>query len=195
MRTADASGGETELAQGMQPFVGAGRLLFTRLAAGSGGNLYHLLLPPGTAEPGPAEMLQQLPVHEWDAALSPDGTLLAYTSGDAGQSDVILRTYKQTGQWQVSSAGGSSAVWSPRGDALYYRDIPGQIMRVDVRATPSVTLGAPQPVPRPSSFLRAWDTTLSSDGTRLLMVQEAKTDEQRAASLAVVQNWFAGFRK
>lgn len=180
----------------MQPFVGAGRLIFSRITAGSGGDLYHQLLPPGNAPPGPAEMLQQLPEHEWESALSPDGTLMAYTSGDAGQSEVILRTYpKQTGQWQVSSAGGSSAVWSPRGDALCYRDVPGQIMRVDVRATPYVTLGAPQVVPRPASLLARVGYDISSDGTRLLMVQEAKTDEQRAASLAVVQNWFAAFKK
>jgi hypothetical protein len=28
----------------------------------------------------------------------------------------------------------------------------------------------------------------------MLMVQEVKTDEQRAASLAVVQNWLAGVK-
>lgn len=180
----------------MQPFVSAGRLVFSRLTAGTGGDLYHLLLPPGDGRPASAEVLQQLPEHEWESALSPDGTLLAYNSGDAGQSEVILRTYpKQTGQWLVSSAGGSAAVWSPRGDALYYRDIAGQIMRVDVRATLSVTLGAPPLVPRPANLLARVGYDISPDGTRLLMVQEAKTDEQRAASLAVVQNWFAGFRK
>jgi hypothetical protein len=31
-----------------------------------------------------------------------------------------------------------------------------------------------------------------ADGKQLLMVQEVKTDEQRAASLALVQNWLAG---
>jgi Tol biopolymer transport system component len=155
-----------------------------------------VLLPAGDAPPGPAEMLQQLREHEWESALSPDGTLLAYSSGDAGQSEVILRTYpKLTGQWPVSSGGGSSAVWTPRGDALYYRDVPGQIWRVDVRSTPSVTLGSPQLVQRPPSLIARVGYDISSDGTRLLMVQEAKTDEQRAASLAVVQNWFAAFRK
>jgi hypothetical protein len=52
------------------------------------------------------ELVQQLPVHEWELSLSPDGTLLAYLSGDIEQSEMILRTYPtQTGQWQVWSAG------------------------------------------------------------------------------------------
>ena len=66
-----------------------------------------------------------------------------------------MRTYPaQTGQWQVSSSGGSLAEWSPRGDAIYYRDVPGEIMRVTVRTTrSSVTLDSPTPVKRPSSLL------------------------------------------
>jgi Tol biopolymer transport system component len=196
MRAADGSGGPTEIGPGMQPFAGAGRLVFPRVVAGSRGDLYHLALPPGDAPPGAATLLQQLPQHESWPALSPDGTLLAFIRGDLGQSEVILRTFPNpTGQWQVSSDGGGLAVWSRRGDALYYRDVPGQILRVEVRRTPSLTLGAPQVVTRPSSLVARTGFDVSLDGTRLLMVQETKTDEQRAASLAVVQNWFAAFRK
>ena len=195
MRAADGSGGETELASGMQPFVSAAHLLFVRVNAGRGGDLYRSLLPPGGA-PGSEEKVQELPVHEWEPALSPDGRFLSYSMGDPGQSEVILRTYpSQTGQWQVSSAGGSYPVWSPRGDALYYRDVPGQVMRVDVRTSPSVTLGTPQVIRRPPNLIARVGFDVSKDGTRLLMVQEAKSDEQRAASLAVVQNWFASFKR
>ena len=104
-----------------------------------------------------------------------------HSSGDIGPSEVILRTYPaQTGQWQVSSAGGSLAVWSPRSDAIYYRDLPGQIMRVAVRRNrSSVTLDTPTPVARPSSLLARVGYDISRDGKRLLMVQEVKTDEQR----------------
>ena len=42
---------------------------------------------------------------------------------------------------------------------------------------------------------RAVGFDISRDGKRLLMVQEVKTDEQRTASLAVVQNWLAGVKK
>jgi Tol biopolymer transport system component len=121
--------------------------------------------------------------------------LLAYSRGDVGQTDVILRTYPgETGQWQVSSAGGSSPVWSPRGDALYYRDASGQVIRVDVRTTPEVTLGAATVIKRPFSLVARAGFDVSRDGTRLLMVEEVGTGAVRQTSLAVVQNWLAVFR-
>ena len=55
-----------------------------------------------------------------------------------------------------------------------------------------MTLDTPTPVARPSSLLARVGFDISRDGKRLLMVQEVKTDEQRVASLAVVQNWLAG---
>jgi hypothetical protein len=73
--------------------------------------------------------------------------------------------------------------------------VAGQIMRVDVRSSPAVSLGTPRHVDRPSNLLARGGFDVSPDGTRLLMVQETKTDEQRAVSLAVVQNWLAEFRK
>lgn len=196
MRAANGSGSETVVTPGLLPSIGAGRLLFSRIAPGAGGDLYHLLLPPNGGAPGKPEMLQQLPTHEWEPALSADGTLLAYTSGDAGQSEVILRTYPGTaGQWQVSSSGGSLPVWSRSGDALYYCDTPGNIFRVDVGSTPTVSLGTPRLMTRPSNMLARVGYDISADDRRLLMVQEVRTDEQRSAALAVVQNWSAAFRK
>jgi serine/threonine-protein kinase len=193
MRAADGSGPETILADGMQPRFAAGRVLYTKLGPGTAGDLFHLLLPPD-APPGPPEMLQQRREHEWEPALSPDGTLLAYSFGDVGQSEVNLQTYpKQTGQWQVSSAGGGNAVWSPHGDAIYYREPQGQIMRVAVRATPTVTLGAPTLVARPSNLIARVGFDVSADGSRLLMVEEVAPEAQRAAAVAVVQNWLAEF--
>jgi hypothetical protein len=94
----------------------------------------------------------------------------------------------------VSATGGSSAVWSPHGDALYYRDPSGQIFRASVNTTSAVTLGAPQPVSRTSALLARFGFDVSSDG-RLLIVRDVKTDDQRVPSVAVVQNWFAAFSK
>ncbi len=67
-------------------------------------------------------------------------------------------------------------------------------MRVAVRRNRSLTLDTPTLL----LVLRACSRVgfdISRDGKRLLMVQEVKTDEQRAASLAVVQNWLAGVKK
>ena len=72
----------------------------------------------------------------------------------------------------MSSAGGASAVWSPLSDAIYYRDISGEVVRVDVRTKPSVTLGAPTIITRPSGLVARVGFDVSCDGTRLLMVEE-----------------------
>jgi hypothetical protein len=51
---------------------------------------------------------------------------------------MTLRTYPtQTGQWQVSSAGSSFAVWSPRSDAIYYRDVLQEV-KTDEQRTASL---------------------------------------------------------
>jgi serine/threonine protein kinase/Tol biopolymer transport system component len=197
-RRADASSPQIELFRGVQPSVGrrGGELVIVRQEDGKGGGLWQTKFPPGDLPPAEPTVLQQTPVHEWEPALSPDGTLLAYSSGDLGQSEIMLRRFPQsTGQWQVSASGGSLPVWNRAGDKLYFRDNPGQIYVVDVKTNPDVRLSAPRPIPRPASVIARTGFDLSRDGKRLLMMRTVKTDATRGPSLAVVQNWYAEFRK
>jgi eukaryotic-like serine/threonine-protein kinase len=194
-RPADGSAGEVVLTRGMQPTIAAGRLVFAR-GANANLDLFHMASPHAAADSGTPQGLEESPVNETGPALSPDGTLLAYSLGNQGNTEVILRTYPAaTGRWQVSSGGGALAVWSPRGDALYYRTVSGAVMRVDVGRTPTVTLGTPREVRRPSRLIARVGFDVSPDGKRLLMVDEMTGDEQRGTSVAVAQNWFAAFKK
>ena len=194
-RPADGSAGEVVLTSGMQPTIAAGRLVFAR-GADRNFDLFHMASPHAGADPGTPQGLEESPASEVEPALSPDGTLLAYSLGNQGDTEVILRTYPAaTGRWQVSSGGGALAVWSPRGDALYYRTISGALMRVDVRRTPTVTLGTPRMIQRPSRLVARVGYDVSPDGKRLLMVEEITGDAQRGTSVTVAQNWFAAFRK
>lgn len=193
-RPADGSAGEVVLATGMMPTIAAGRLVFAR-GANKGLDLFHMA-SPDAGDPGTPEGLEESPASELQPALSPDGTLLAYSLGNEGDTEVILRTYPAaTQRWQVSSGGGMLPVWSPRGDALYYRTIPGAVMRVDVGRTPTVTLGTPREVRRPSRLIARVGYDVSPDGKRLLMVDEGTGDVQRGTSVTVAQNWFAAFKK
>jgi Tol biopolymer transport system component len=160
-------------------------------------DLFHMAAPDVGADPaGTTQGLEQSPESEMQPALSPDGTLLAYSLGNQGSTEVILRTYPAaTERWQVSSGGGALAVWSPRGDALYYVTVSGALMRVDVRRTPTVMLGAPRELRRPSRLVARVGYDVSPDGKRLLMVDEATGGEQRGTSVTVAQNWFAAFKK
>jgi Tol biopolymer transport system component len=194
-RPADGSAGEVVVGRGMMPTIAAGRLVFAR---GGNGNtdLFHMAWPDAGADPGTPQRLEESPASEVQPALSPDGTLLAYALGNQGDTEVILRTYPAASErWQVSSGGGTAPVWSPRGDALYYRTVSGAVMRVDVRRTPTVTLGTPREVRRPSRLVARVGYDVSPDGKRLLMVDEATGGEQRGTSVTVAQNWFAAFKK
>ena len=48
----------------------------------------------------------------------------------------------RTGQWQVSSAGGSLAVWSPRSDAIYYRDLHWRLITLPFPAVAGQSPGS-----------------------------------------------------
>jgi hypothetical protein len=193
LRRADASEPQISLFRGIQPFVGrGGRLLFVRLEAGQGGGLWHTVLNPGAGPVEPPTLFQQTPFHESEPALSPDGTLLAYTRGNQGQSDVVVRRYPQgPGLWNVSGAGGLLPQWSPSGDKLYYRDQTGQIHVVDVHGGREIRLGSPRAVPRPANLIARTGFDISRDGKQILLTRQTQPEGARGPRLTVVQNWLA----
>jgi serine/threonine protein kinase len=171
MLPADGSGTAVELSKGTQPHMADNtHLVFSQLHPGTGGDLWHMLLPPGQPPPQ-AELLQRQDLHEWDPALSPDATLLAYSAGDPSDPEIMLRRYpEQAGQWQVSTNHGQMAVWNRHGTAIYYKDLQGLIYAVDVSTKPELTLSPPRLVERPASLLAKQGFDISPDGTRLLTV-------------------------
>ena len=77
--------------------------------------------------------------------VSPDGTLVAYISGEVGQDEVFLTRFPSgEGKWQISSEGGGWTLFSPRGDALFYRAPDSAFMRVEISAGAEVKIGQPR---------------------------------------------------
>ena len=76
--------------------------------------------------------------HEWQPALSPDGTLVAYVVGDPNDTpQVVLRRYPVSDElWQVSAVG-TVPSWSPDSKTLYFKDI-------SVRSSASTSRASPQ---------------------------------------------------
>ena len=194
-RAADGSGEETRLVEGMYPSLASGHLVFSRVVPGRASDIFRMPLEAG-ASVAPVPVVDG-PEPEFEPALSPDGSLLAYVSGPGGQSEVILRTFPiQTRQWRVSSSGGSTPVWSRRGDVLYYRSASGPtVFRVDVQRSPTLSLSTPRSITRPSTLLARTGFDVSLDGTRLLMVQEVKADDSKEPALAVVHHWGAMLKR
>jgi eukaryotic-like serine/threonine-protein kinase len=79
-------------------------------------NIDALVLPERTVTP-----VLRGPSSESNAALSPDGTLLAYMSDENGTLEVFIRSFPEISRkWQISKAGGAEPHWRKDSRELYY---------------------------------------------------------------------------
>ena len=124
-------------------------------------------------------------------SFSPDGEWLAYSSGAGGRSEVYVVRYpfgQSTRPILLSREGGIEPVWSPAGDALYFRD-GRRWYRVPRHES------GPEPFGDPEFFaegnfldLPGLEYSVSPDGSRLLLVRSM--GEPTTTVLNVVTDWF-----
>ncbi len=128
------------------------------------------------------------------ATFSPDGRWMAYTSNQSGRDEVYMRPWPAADeQYQVSTAGGTGAVWAADGRRLVYSD-GRRVVAVDVTVNasgaPRFRAGTPSPLTDGRVLLqRVGNYDLAADGTRLVIVEGASTDSRVATELRVVFNW------
>jgi len=127
-----------------------------------------------------------LPLAEHDeshARFSPDGRWIIYVSDDSGQEEIYLRSYPiRGGRWMVSGNGGNAPAWSPKGNEIFYQDLPGgKLLSSSFRSLPSVEIGTAQPLLEPLG--RQFD--VSPDGMRFVMVKSVTP-----GAINIVINWF-----
>ena len=138
--------------------------------------------------------LVETPFDEIMPALSPDGRWLAYSSNESGTFETFVRPFPdaQSAKWQVSTAGGLDARWSPDGRELMYWTGAGQLWSVPVLPGTTFVTGQAHALPIDGSRyvgqIGAWDIT--PDGKRFLMIRQAlgKSEERE---LVVVENLLA----
>jgi Tol biopolymer transport system component len=92
------------------------------------------------------------------------------------------------GRWPVSRNGGTSPVWSKRGDELFYFSADGQLMSAPVRSQPGFSVGEGKTVLAARYVAGAGTYDVSPDGQRFLMIKDA------GAQIVVVENWFEELR-
>ena len=127
---------------------------------------------------------------EREAAISPDGTLVAYTSDETGSREVFVTRFPEgSGKWKASSGGGSSPDWSRKTGDLYYES-SSRIWEVPVTTEPTVSIGTPTELFYSASLSRDWD--VSNDGQRFLMIRD-HVPEGGGRSVVLVSNWAAAF--
>jgi serine/threonine-protein kinase len=130
------------------------------------------------------------------AAFSPDGNWIAYTSNQSGRDEVYVRPWPAADQeYQVSTGGGTGAVWSGDSRRIIYAD-GRRIVAVDVTSAPGTsqfTVAPPQPLIHGRVPLqRVGNYDLARDG-RLVIVEasDARVDHD----LRIVFNWIEELRR
>jgi serine/threonine protein kinase/Tol biopolymer transport system component len=160
-----------------------------------------------------AAPILQAPFNQSEARLSPDGRWVAYQSNESGRFEVYVMpfgaatavesggTNNTGGKWQVSSAGGSLAIWRRDGRELFFLSADNRLMAATVNGQGSAfEIGVVRTLfevrPRPGSYLGYGSGDVygvSPDGQRFL-VNTAMVG-QETAPVTLVVNWAAALRK
>ena len=149
------------------------------------------ILSVSLRNPSTMKALLETRAYESGARLSPDGRWMTYVSNETGRNEVYLTPFPGVGErHQVSTAGGTQALWNPNGKEIFYR-IDDKMMAVDVTTSPTPRLSPPRLLFEARYAYGAGITIpnfdISRDGQRFIMVKP----ESGAGRLNVMLNWFA----
>ena len=155
---------------------------------------------------GELQWIQDSPFLEANAAFSPDGQWIAYTSTESGRNQVYVRPVAGAGRWQISDAGGSYPRFNSNGREIFYRTDAGiMVASLDVEGT-SLRTGKPRQV-FAGRFLGGLtgigiagntfaDYDVAPDGSRFVMFPASEESEEGQPGLVtLVSNWFADLER
>ncbi len=129
------------------------------------------------------------------AAISPDGRWLAYTSITAGGRDVYVTPFPgMTTSRLVSRDGGSEPRWAHSGRELFYKS-GDQLMVVPVVPGPTLTLGVPRALFSVDGYASARNRQqydVAPDDRRFIMIKEP---ENTPGEVVYVENWFTELKE
>ena len=176
-----------------------------RLAGTLSGDLWFLHMVatgPPLAGSGPASALPwsqavriQTPFTERDPVFSPDGRWIAFSSDQAGSSEIFVRSYPDLGEPQRITLDGSAGepVWSRDGREIFYRRNTA-VMAVTVTGGSTLTAGPPRQLFEgkfATSAVGGRNYDVAPDGQHFVMVSLEPEPEAGAREIRVVRNWSA----
>ncbi len=144
---------------------------------------------------GEAFPLLQSEFLEVRPSFSPDGQWFAYESNESGRSEIYVRRFPgPSGQWQVSTDGGTEPNWGANGTEIYYLDSGGNLVSVPVETGATLTAGLPEQLFSPPLFptIQRERYVVSRDGKRFLVLSTPSGEAVRPTT--VVLNWHAGLQ-
>jgi Tol biopolymer transport system component/predicted Ser/Thr protein kinase len=177
-------------------------LLFTSENAKTSFDLWALPLnataTTGSEKPKPFP-IAQTEFGESQARFSRDSRWIAYVSNQSGKAEVYLQPFAPSfdgtstggGKTIVSKGGGTRPTWRSDGKELYYADLEGKALAVEIITNPTLKVGIPQPLFQMASNASGWD--VGADGKRFLVA--AQVSESMPAPFTVVLNWQAALKK
>ncbi|MFC1639843.1 TolB family protein, partial [Gemmatimonadota bacterium] len=132
--------------------------------------------------------------NETNPSLSPDGRWMLYVSDESGQLEAYVTRFPDVdqGKWQVSTDGGTEAMWSHSGREIFYIDGGGQMVAAEVATSPVFEVRSRNVLFDPSSwridaqFSQYFDVSLDDQG--FLMVRKVGGDD--APEVILVENFF-----
>ena len=173
--------GDPGVAENVEAWSSDGRYLaFVRTGITGLSDVYALPLF-GAAKPFP---IANSRFREDEPRFSFDDRWLAYVSDDAGPWQVYVVSFPEPiRKYQISSTGGAAPHWRRDGGELYYLDLDGKLMAVNVAGTEDLTFGVPRLLFDTRLVVTPFSDQLrvSPDGQRfLLKVPDATTDHGRS---------------
>ena len=130
------------------------------------------------------------------AEISPDGRYIAYQSNESGRTEIYVRPFPlvDSGHWQISTGGGTRAVWARSGRELFYLDASNTLIAVPVQTSGSTFTAFNQAKVFDGKYSEPFPARhydVSADGQRFLMLKDTAAGDPNAtpASLVVVLNW------
>jgi Tol biopolymer transport system component len=149
------------------------------------------------------EPVVQTPFLERNATVSPDGRWMAYESNASTRPEIYVRPYPNvsTGQWLVSTNGGTRPLWAHSGRELFYLAPDGALMRVALEAGVTWAAGVPTRLfagpylDADANALVGRTYDISLDDRRFLMIKDQDARAATGPSLIVVEHWTEELKK
>jgi Tol biopolymer transport system component len=161
---------------------------------------YDLWVLPMTGDRKPRAFLNS-PSIEGAGEFSPDGMWVAYESNESTRTEVYIRPFvapgavgaaksAHSGQWQVSTAGGTFPKWSPNGKELYFLNPQGEMMAATITfAGSALTPGTPAKLFESRVVGDAGpEYDVARDG-RFLINAVLDTAPPKLSPIILIQNW------
>jgi Tol biopolymer transport system component len=146
---------------------------------------------------GTATEIVKSPFPKSDAALSPDGRFLAYSTREAATDAIYVTRYPNSDErWQVSADNARHPVFSRDGHTIYFASA-NRLMSASFSTSPTVTVGRPSALfdatplnisLRELASIKQFD--IAADGT-IIAVQDLPATKRQ---VVLVQHWLEEFR-